>query len=113
MHGQFSTTESGELEHSPKGYISEQKLNISHARFEKPQIFEVLDQRIREQHILSLSPGVEVSHCGVNRGADDLFAQLNASRDKTRRLEKQAFKNLLGAVKSNENIRFSFGNRPI
>ena len=48
MHEQFSTTESGELEHSPKGYISEQKLSISHARFDKPQISAILEQRIRE-----------------------------------------------------------------
>jgi hypothetical protein len=52
MHRKFSTTESGESGHSPKGYIGEQKLNISHARFEKSQIFEILDQPIRE-HILS------------------------------------------------------------
>jgi hypothetical protein len=44
--------------------------------------------------------------------ADDLFAQLDAGHE-TRRLEKQAFKILSGAVKSNETIRLSFGNRPV
>jgi len=48
MHGEFSTTESRELKRSPKGYISEQKLSISHARFDKPQISAILEQRIRE-----------------------------------------------------------------
>jgi hypothetical protein len=71
MHGQFSTTESGELEHSPKSYISEQKVSISHARFEKPQIFATLEQRITEQHILSLSHVVEANHCGLNHDASE------------------------------------------
>jgi hypothetical protein len=71
MHEHFSTTERGELEFSPKGYISEQKVSISHARFEKPQIFATLEQRITEQHILSLSHGVEASHCGFNHDASE------------------------------------------